>query len=74
MFFEANDNFSKILNNHWKCRNQKKLFSDNPGHNILELYNVLVQVLFATSKTEPDFYYNKFCIQVASGVAKQPKI
>ena len=24
--------------------------NDNPGHNILELYNVLVQIRFATSK------------------------
>ena len=28
--------------------------SYNPGHNILELYNMLVQVRFATSETELD--------------------
>ena len=27
----------------------KKRFSDNPGHNILELYNVLAQVRFIKS-------------------------
>ena len=26
----------------------------NPGHSILELYNILVQVRFATSKTKLD--------------------
>ena len=26
----------------------------NPGHNILELYNILVQVQLATSKTKLD--------------------
>ena len=26
----------------------------NPGHNILELYNILVRVRFTTSKTELD--------------------
>ena len=28
--------FYRILNQHWKCREQKN-FSDNPCHNILEL-------------------------------------
>ena len=31
----------------------------NPGHNILELWNVLVQVWFATSKTKLDILYLK---------------
>ena len=30
----------------------KQDFSDNTGHNILKLDNVLVQVQFATSKTK----------------------
>ena len=30
----------------------------NPGHNILELYSVLLQVRFATSKTKLDISYN----------------
>ena len=43
----------------------------NPGHNILELYNVLVKVRFATSKTKHDIYYNKPGIRVASRVAER---
>ena len=31
----------------------------NPGHNILELYNILVQVQFPTSKTKLDIQYSK---------------
>ena len=30
-------------------------FSDNLGHNIFELYNVLVQIRLTTSKMERDF-------------------
>ena len=29
-------------------------FIDNPGHNILELYSVLVQIQLTTSKTKRD--------------------
>ena len=42
------------------------LLNYNPGHNILELYNVLVQVRFATSKMKIDIWYNKFGLRVAS--------
>ena len=28
----------------------------HPGHNILEFFKVLVEVLFTTSKTEPDIF------------------
>ena len=31
---------------------KRKKFSNNPGYNILELYKVLVQIRFETSKTE----------------------
>ena len=31
------------LNHHRKHRMQTKKISNNPGHNILELYNVLLQ-------------------------------
>ena len=33
--------------------------TNNPGHNILELYNVLVQVPVATSKAEIEIEYSK---------------
>ena len=32
----------------------ERKFSDNPGHNILELASVLVQVCFLTGKTKVD--------------------
>ena len=31
----------------------------NHGHNILELYNVLIQTQLTTSKTKRDIYYSK---------------
>ena len=45
----------------------------NLGHNILELYNVLVQIQLTTSKTKRDIYYSKLDIRVASGVAERLK-
>ena len=52
--------FFQKLNRHWKCREQKQTNkqtnkkSDSPGHNTLDLYNVLVQIQFATSKAKLD--------------------
>ena len=48
-------------------------FSDNPGHDISELYKILANVRFATSKTDLDIYYIKLSIQFASQVAEQLK-
>ena len=45
----------------------------NLGHNILALFNNLVQVRIATSKTILDIYYNKLDTRVASRVAKRLK-
>ena len=45
----------------------------NLGHNIFELYNVLVQIQLTTSKTKRDTYYSKLSIRVVSRVAKQLK-
>ena len=45
----------------------------NLGHNILELYNVLVQTQLTTSKTKRDIYYSKLDMRVASGVAERLK-
>ena len=42
----------------------------NPGHDILELYNVLVPIQVTTSKTKLDIQYNKLGIRVASRVAE----
>ena len=46
----------------------------NPGHNIFELYNVLVQVRLATSKPKLDILYKKLGIRVALRVAKRLNI
>ena len=43
----------------------KRKFSDNLGHNCLQLYNVLVEILFTTSKKKLDIQYSKLGIQVA---------
>ena len=48
----------------------KRKFSDNPGHNILELSNILVQIQFTTSKKELYIEYSKAGIGVASQVAE----
>lgn len=53
-------------------RVQGKLL-DNPGHDISELYKILANVRFATSKTDLDIYYIKLSIQFASQVAEQLK-
>ena len=45
----------------------------NPGHNTLELYNVLAQVWFVTSKGKLDIYNNKIGAPVASRVAERSK-
>ena len=48
-------------------------FSDNLGHNILGLYNVLVQIRLTTSKTKHDIYYSKLGIRVAERLENTQK-
>ena len=48
-------------------------FSENHGHNILKLFNVLVQVQFAMSQTKHDICNNKLGMRVASQVTEQLK-
>ena len=43
----------------------------NLGHNILELYNYLIQVRFATSKMKLDIKYNKLGKEVVLLIAKR---
>ena len=45
----------------------------NPGHNILVLYNSLVEIQFNTSKTKLDILYSKLGIRVASRVPERLK-
>ena len=54
------------------CINTFKM-NYNPGHNILELYNVLVQIRFTTSERKLEVQYSKLVIRVASRVAERPK-
>ena len=51
----------------------KRRFSDNLGHNILELYNVLMRIRLTTSKMKRDIQYSKLGIRVASRVAERLK-
>ena len=46
------------------------VFTYNLVHNILELYNVLVQVRLAISQTKRDIWYSKLGIWIASRVAE----
>ena len=43
----------------------------NPGHNILEHYNILVQIRFTTNKRKLDIQYSKRGIRIASRVAER---
>ena len=52
----------------------KSVLSYNPGHNILELYNILLQIQFTTSITKLDVQYSKLGIRVAPRVAERLKI
>ena len=45
----------------------------NPGHNILELYNILVQIRFTTSNKKLDIQYSELGIRVASRNAERFK-
>ena len=63
--FEPNEHFFQKYESSLEVYKAKIKFSENPYQNVLELYSVLVQVQFATSKTKLDIYYNKLSIQVA---------
>ena len=54
--------------------NRISIYVYHLGHNILELYNILVQIRFTTSKTKRDIQYSKLSIRVASRVAERLKI
>ena len=51
----------------------KKKFSDNFAHNILELYNVSVQIWSTTNKTKCDIHYSTLGIRVTSRVVERLK-
>ena len=51
----------------------KKTFSDNFAHNILELYNVSVQIWSTTNKTKRDIHYSTLGIRDTSRVVERLK-
>ena len=58
----------------YNCLRQFLTFSletYNLGHNILELYNVLIQARLTTSKTKRDIQYSKLGIRVAERLKTQ---
>ena len=42
----------------------------NPGYNIYELYNILVEISFTTRKTKLNISYSKLGVRVASRVTE----
>ena len=64
--------FSRNLKSSLEVKGAKRKFSDNLGHNILELCNVLVNIRLTTSKTQRDIQDSKLRIRVASGLAERP--
>ena len=63
--------FFTNLRHHRKSREQKKNFQTTPVHNILELYNIIAKVRFATRKTKFDIFYSKLGIPVVSQVSER---
>ena len=64
-FSEPNELFFRKFESSLEVQRAKTKFSDNLGHNILEIYNILVQVRFTTCKTKLYIYYSKLGIRVA---------
>ena len=69
-FLSQNGQFFQIFESSLEVQRVKEKFSNNPGHNILELFNNLVQVQIATSKTKLALQYNKLGTRVVSRVAE----
>ena len=65
--------FSRNFHHHWKCREQKENFQTILVIIFLELYNILVQIRFITSKTKLDIQQSKLGIRVASRAAERLK-
>ena len=70
-FFEGNEHFFQKLESALEVQRANRKFSGNLGDNILELYNVLVQIQLITSKTKRDVYYSKLGIPAVLRVAQR---
>ena len=64
--------FPRKCNYHSKWRKQKENFQGNFGHNIFELYNVLVEIPLSTSKPKCGIWNSKLNVRVVSRVAERP--
>ena len=73
-FLSQNGYFFQIIESALEVQRVKEQFSDNPGHNILELFNNLIQIRVATSKVKLDIQYNKLGTQFVSQDAERLKI
>ena len=56
------------INHYFRLISDKAEQIYNLVHNILELYNALIQTRLTTSKTKRDIYYSKLGTRVASRV------
>ena len=68
--------FSMIYTSQRQCSDVQAYVTGNtynPGYNILQLYNILVQIRLTTTKRKLDIQYSKLGIRVASQVVKQLK-
>ena len=72
-FSVPNEHFFQKFESSLEVQRSKTEFSDNCGHNILELYNILVQVQFTTCKTKLYIQYSKLGIRAASRVVEEFK-
>ena len=61
------------LNDNWKCRKQKQKRLRQFWSYILKLYNVLVQICFATSKMKLSLQHSKLGILTFSRGSNQLK-
>ena len=70
---EPNEHFFQLFESSLEVLRAKIKFSDNHGHNILKLYNILTQVRITTSKKKFDIKYSKLGGGVSSSVAERLK-
>ena len=60
----------QVVESSLEVQRVKEKFSENPGHNILALFNNLAQVEIAPYKTILDIWHNKLATRVTSQVTE----
>ena len=71
--FKSKERLFQQLKSSLEVQRAKRKFSDNHGHNILGLDNVLIQTRLTTNKTKRNIQYTKLGITIASRVTKRLK-